>query len=918
MSVQELPNTTTRTAARPMVAAAPSIAIPWVETLALATVLSVALVSHAFNMFNYPLYRQDEGIVSQQAWAFLQDRKLSPYTYTYEHPPIATFMLAVWTVITGGFHTFGPALNSGRVLMLALHLGSSFFIYRTARQLSGSTVAAMLTGVLFSLSPLAVNFQRLVLVDNFMVFWFAAALYFTICNKGRLFYFFIASVLIGLAVMSRETAVFFIPAFLVLVWRFSDPYHRLYAFWGSFLISSVVVIQYVLYAVFKAELFPDAFDFLGELEGRATHVSLFGTFFQNYHNSTPIWTGNLGFASIWQVWTSLDSVLLFGGIICASLNLAFGFKHKENWVVPMLAFGYVLFTVLGGLDSDAMVVVLVPMLALAVGQTLGWIIRLFGATVGLVLGGTAIALAFMFYISNNNIAYTSEVNTAYQQSLAWIKGNIPTDRKMIITDALWVDLHDDYNGPAYPLAHSHWKAANDPDIRYGVFKGDYKEVDFLIMTEEMRTQFQSRGLVFNQQALENSSLIRKFEGPDPIQIRKVNNTKPLAEPKILDDAYTAYKNKFISPEGKVSDATGKTGAELQSQGMQMALWNNDQKTFDNVWIWTAYNLQLENNLFRADAPLNATRQRSSGTADVYTSSRADTDIALALILGAKRWKDESYNKEASYILKGIWENEVITVNKRYYLKATAAPLVQLEGEVLLNVGAFSPQAYQLFADMDKTHNWLGLYKDGYDFLRKASWYGRGDYNGVGLPPGLVVMNLDSEELRALDNTYGNKLGDFDEEAQQVLWRVALDYHWNKSEKARDYIESTGWFLIKYWQKWQNLAGQYTNNGLPVSGALDNLSSYSAASSMAYSLDQIELAKKRAAGQPDDLSGSSSATEILARAFMGSFSRKNGQGFWLRKDDIAAQQWGWMGTALQLNRLGLNFDQYPQPAAKPYN
>jgi hypothetical protein len=841
MSVQEFPRTTPGTAVARPVATPASTSIFGVETAALALVLCVALVSHAFNMFNFPLFRQDEGIVSQQAWSFIQNQQLSPYTYTYEHPPVATFMLALWTIITGGFHTFGPAINSGRVFMLVLHVTSAFFLYRTARQLTNSTVSATLVGLLFSLSPLALDFQRLVLVDNFMVFWLLATLYFTVCNRGRLFYFFLASLTMGLAVMSRETALLFVPAFLVLAWRFSDTYHRLYALWGTFLIGGVITFQFFLYAIFKGELLPDNLDFMAELQGKASHVSLAGTFFQNYHNATPVWMGNQAFSSIWQTWLGLDSVMIYLGLACAALNLIFGLKYKENWVVPLCLLGYGTFILLGGIDSDAMVVALVPFLALAIGQTLGWMIKLLGSAVGLTVGALGIAAAVFFYISGNQAIYTSQVNDSYQQVLSWIKGNVPANRTLITTDALWVDLHDNYNGPAYPLSYSHWKANNDPAIKVGVFKGDYRNIDYIILTAEMRTQFQDRGLSFNEQALENSSLIRKFDGPDSIEVRKINNNKPLIDVKILDDSYSLYKSSFIGTDGKVTDATGKTGADLQAQAMNMALWNNDQKTFDSVWIWTAYNLQLENNLFRADAPLNASRSRATGNEDVYTNSRADTDIALSLLLAGRRWQDESYTKEAQYILKGIWENEVILVNKHLYLKATAAPLVQLDGEALLDIGAFSPQAYPLFADIDKAHDWMALYNDGYALLRKASWYGRGDYNGVGLPPGLVIMNLETEDLRPLNADYGTKLGDFDEEAQQVWWRVSLDYEWFKSQKARDYIESTGWFLVKYWQKWQNLAGQYTNNGLPVAGT-DNLSSYAVASATADVLDQIELDK----------------------------------------------------------------------------
>ena len=916
MSIQEFQPTTI-----PVVAPKPTYARPPMtiteavretptisrDTIALALVLCAALVTHAFNMFNFPLYRQDEGIVSQQAWSFMHNWTLSPYTYTYEHPPMATFMLSVWTLLTGGFHTFGPAINSGRVLMVVLSMGSTFFLYRIARQLTGSTGGAVVTGLFFSISPLAIDYQRLVVVDNFMVFWLLASLYFTICNRGRLFYFFLASTSLGLAFVSRESALFFVPGFLILTVIYSDKMHRLFAIWGNIFIGGIITFQFFLYAIFKSELFPDNFDFANELAGKANHVSLFGTFFQNYHNVTPLWNENQGFTVTWQMWQGIDGLLLMGGLACALLNLVFGFKRKETWVAPLMGLSYGAFVVLGGVDADYMIVALLPFLALSVGQTVGWLGRVLGPIVGNgVMIGIVAALGYL-YIANNQTLYTSDVNFSYGQVLSWIKGNIPSDRKLIITDALWVDLRTSYNGPAYDHAESHWKAANDPAIRVGVFKGDYKNADYLIMTEEMRKQFESKGLAFTQQALTNSSLVKQFDGPEALQIRKINNRNALLEPVVLTDGYNFFKSHFIGSDGRITDAQGKTTAAQQADAMMMALWNNDHPTFDKVWVWSAHNLQLDSNLYRSDAAVEATRADSP--ANSHTNTRVDIDIATALVLADRRWHEQNYVNEAQYILNAIWDNEVVVVNKHPYLKATALAAAQKDTEVLLNLGAFSPQAIKLFAEMDKTHDWNSLYDSGYALLRKASWYGRGDYKGVGLPPGFVMMNTDTEELRAVTGKYGVKLGDFDEEGQQALWRVALDYKWNQSQQAKDYIETAGWFLVKYWEKNQTLPDQFANNGLPVDGT-SNLGNYAVASAYAGILDQIQLAKT------PNLDRSSSEIEIVARAFMGSFYRKTDQGYWLRQDDIETQQWGWMATAYHLNQLDITFKDpktTPQPA-----
>ncbi|HEX2987644.1 MAG TPA: hypothetical protein VHS06_05680 [Chloroflexota bacterium] len=85
----------------------------------------VALASHAFNMFGYPLYLGDEGIYMEQAWSVIRLGKLAPYTYFYDHAPAGWLQIALWlAILPKGAYTFGMAVASGRVLMLILHLTS--------------------------------------------------------------------------------------------------------------------------------------------------------------------------------------------------------------------------------------------------------------------------------------------------------------------------------------------------------------------------------------------------------------------------------------------------------------------------------------------------------------------------------------------------------------------------------------------------------------------------------------------------------------------------------------------------------------------------------------------------------------------------------------------------------------------------
>jgi hypothetical protein len=104
--------------------------------LVLGLILVVTVAAHAVNMFDFPYYEDDEGTYVSQAWAVLTQGHLAPYTYWYDHAPVGWIQIAAWGLITGGLHTFGSAVESGRVLMLGFQIGSTVLLFWIARRLS--------------------------------------------------------------------------------------------------------------------------------------------------------------------------------------------------------------------------------------------------------------------------------------------------------------------------------------------------------------------------------------------------------------------------------------------------------------------------------------------------------------------------------------------------------------------------------------------------------------------------------------------------------------------------------------------------------------------------------------------------------------------------------------------------------------
>src|SRR5437764_1347168 len=120
------------------------------EWFLIAAILISAALLHGINMFHFPYYEDDEGTYMSQAWAIVKEGQLAPYTYWYDHAPAGWIQIALWAILTGGFHTLGPILESGRVLMLLMQLGSTFMVYRIGKSLSQSALVATLAALMFA------------------------------------------------------------------------------------------------------------------------------------------------------------------------------------------------------------------------------------------------------------------------------------------------------------------------------------------------------------------------------------------------------------------------------------------------------------------------------------------------------------------------------------------------------------------------------------------------------------------------------------------------------------------------------------------------------------------------------------------------------------------------------------------------
>src|SRR5581483_4062317 len=113
--------------------------------------------------------------------------------------------------------------------MLLLHLASTFFLFKITKKISGKTLAPAIAVLFFALSPLEIYYGRRVLLDNIMLFWSLFSIFLLTNTSSKLRYTALSALTFGIAVLSKENAVFFVPAFLYLIYIKFHKHHKVFA-----------------------------------------------------------------------------------------------------------------------------------------------------------------------------------------------------------------------------------------------------------------------------------------------------------------------------------------------------------------------------------------------------------------------------------------------------------------------------------------------------------------------------------------------------------------------------------------------------------------------------------------------------------------------------------------------------------------
>lgn len=518
------------------------VASHW-EALLIVTLLVAAGLAHGINMQNFPYYETDEGTYMSQAWAVVHEGQLAPYTYWYDHAPLGWIQIAVWAVLTGGFHRFGTAVESGRVLMLLMQLGSTYTVYRIGRRVSGSIFAATLSTLFFALSAYGIYYHRRVLLDNIATFWMLVSIVLLVEKRVTLSQVWLSGLALGVSILSKEDTSFVFPALALLVFIRLDKSQRWFATIGWVTIVLSIVSTYFLFAILRGELFPT-----GTLLGGTTpHVSLLGTL--EYQASRGSDGGVLNLNSIFwgttRDWIRQAPGLVVGGTVAALLAILAFRWNRLLGILGLATLSLWAFMARGGIVIGFYLVPMLPLLALDVGVVLG----LAGVGVRRLLAGrgilgrliaytTCIAIVAgcfaslavgytdpqLGFASDHFVLWNNDQAAAQRQSIRWVFQHLSPSDNIIIDNYMWTDLHDPADGQKpYRYANWHWKVDLDPAIRNNVFHGNWRTADYVITTPQMLSDIHTGHLTIVAAAIKHSTIIAHFDtGGWPIDVRRVN------------------------------------------------------------------------------------------------------------------------------------------------------------------------------------------------------------------------------------------------------------------------------------------------------------------------------------------------------------------------------------------------------------
>jgi 4-amino-4-deoxy-L-arabinose transferase-like glycosyltransferase len=481
-------------------------------------VVLMTLVTHGVNLFGYPYFENDEGVYTSQGWWLIHFGKLAPYTYWYDHSPFGWLQVGLWQWLTGGPFRFGFALYSTRIFMLLIAAASNLILYYLTVRVTKSRRLALLACLFLVFSPVAVKYHRRVLLDNIQTFWFLLSLYCLWDPRKRLSRFWLSGLAFGIAFLSKEITIIFFPAFLYAVRRLADAYQRRYAL-TAWIISAVFLVSvFPLLALLRGEFFPAGWF------RDARHVSLIETalFQMQRGRHLPFWSPESDFRSNLAGWFRDDPIFFYLGFVALLGNLWAGRKSVGGKIILFLSFSLLLFFMRGGLVLSFYIVPFLPLMAIGVAQFVGGLGRYlpsFSGSERVKLYGRGFAVAGFVLVAVLSVRhdlplYTVSETAQQLEGVEYVRKNLASYEFVVIDNFAFMDLRlpRKAGDRVFPNAEWFYKVEKDPEIRDDKLAGDWRNIDYILLSTEMLARMDDGVLPLLKQAYEHAEAVEDFGG----------------------------------------------------------------------------------------------------------------------------------------------------------------------------------------------------------------------------------------------------------------------------------------------------------------------------------------------------------------------------------------------------------------------
>lgn len=481
----------------------------------LVPVLAVSAVVNFLNVGGAPQRIDDEGTYTAQAWAVTHLGELAHYTYWYDHPPLGWLQIAGYTQLTGAFERWDIAVLAGREAVLVAALISVALLWALARRLGMSRGAAAATGILFALSPLAVQFHRTVYLDNIAVPWLLLAFFLATNRRGQLAAFAGSALAFGISVLTKETFLLALPLLIWVMVRSARRETRRYTLSVAASILVLIGGSYLLLAAVKGELFSGA--------GRVSLIE--GITFQlgSREGSGSITDPDSLINRTLGMWWQLDPVFIVLSLLAAGAALFL--PRLRPYAVLVLAMTLFMFRP-GGYLPVPYVIMLIPFGALliagVVDSAIARLRRTGASRKPFAIGAVAVAavgaiVAVPLWTTQLRGFVLADLDAPLRNAQEWLIENASTDERVIVDDAMWVDLVK--AGWDRDNVIWYYKLDTDPAVQAGSPNG-WRDADYVVTTDSMRTFPGAFPQV--QEAIDNSVVVATFgEGTQAVDVRRV-------------------------------------------------------------------------------------------------------------------------------------------------------------------------------------------------------------------------------------------------------------------------------------------------------------------------------------------------------------------------------------------------------------